>query len=465
MSGEGGRRRIVGVEVEYGITHVSAAQALSAEEAAQELFADPSLAKGANMFLPNGGRLYLDVGAHPEYATAECALLGDVLVQDRFGSELLGELAHRATQRLNARGVAGAIHLLRNNLDSAGSSFGCHENYLIRRRFDFRARVMGLVPHLVSRQVVAGAGHVCCGEDGSATYVLSQRADVVSEVVSAATTRARPLINTRDEPHANHELYRRLHIINADTSMAEGSNLINLASTALVLSALEEGARLTDLELVDPIGAVRAISAAPQARVELKNGQWLTGLELQAHYVERTAALAAADPDPWVRLGHELWAKSVDALRGGREDEVADLLDHVAKGRLLRRHCERHGVALNHPSVEMLELAYHDITGNGLRPRLEAVGALRRLTRAADVERARTEAPATRASLRARAIAAAQRSRRDLAVDWTTLRLQDRSVQAITLADPWETANAEVEQLIDNLEGNGPATTAAMLVL
>lgn len=459
------RRRIVGVEIEYGITHVGPGPALGAEEAAQELFNDPSLARGANMFLPNGGRLYLDVGAHPEYATAECARLADVLAQDRAGAEILGALAVSATRRLQERGVSGEIHLLRNNLDSAGSSFGCHENYLIRRRFDFRRRVMGLVPHLVSRQVVTGAGHVRREESGSARYVLSQRADVVSEVVSAATTRARPLINTRDEPHANHELYRRLHIINADTSMAEGSNLINLASTALVLTALEEGAHLEDLELVDPIGAVRAISAQGSARVELKNGQWLTGLELQAHYVERTADLAGSDPDPAVRVGHELWAQAVDALRGGREDDVADLLDHVAKRRLLERHCQRHGVDLADPSVQTLELAYHDITARGLRPRLEAAGLLRRFTTPTEVARAQEQAPATRASLRGAAIAAAIENRRDLAADWTTLRLQDRSVPAISLTDPWQVSDPAVAQLIEHMRSPERGATEAMLLL
>ncbi|MDO5080791.1 proteasome accessory factor PafA2 family protein [Buchananella hordeovulneris] len=441
-------RRIAGLEIEYGITHVGP-QALSAEAAAAELFADPELERGANMFLPNGARLYLDVGAHPEYATAECATLQELLNNDRAGSELLAALAARATARLQARGVAGNIHLLRNNLDAEGTSFGCHENYLLRRRHDFHERVLGLVTHLVTRQVITGTGHVVC--DPTPRYVLSQRAAVVSDVISAATSRSRPLINTRDEPHADIAQFRRLHLINADTPMAEGTQLILLAAACLLVTALESGARLADLALADPLAALHAVSAQPATVLELANGQRRTALELQAELVERTGSLAAADADPWVRLGHELWAIAVEALRAENAAAVADLLDHVAKRRLLERHCQRHGVDLAHPTTARLAFAYHDIGNTGLRQQLEARGMLRRFTTPSEVTAAKNTPPATRAALRGEAVSVARQMRRDLAVDWTSLRILDRSLSAITLKDPWQTQNPEVEQLLTEL--------------
>ena len=220
-------RRIYGIETEYGITCASAAGGappLDADHAARLLF-DPVIARSrtSNVFTRGGARLYLDVGSHPEYATAECDRLTDLLAQDRAGEITMADLAARANADLAARGVPGRIHLLKNNTDSAGTGFGCHENYLVRRRADFWNAARTRVAHLVTRQILVGAGHVLPGADGApARYVFSQRADQMEDAVSSATTRSRPIINTRDEPHADASRYRRMHVIVGDSNIAQG---------------------------------------------------------------------------------------------------------------------------------------------------------------------------------------------------------------------------------------------------
>ncbi len=188
-----------------------------------------SWGRSSNVFLRNGSRLYLDVGSHPEYATAECDDLPTLIAHDKAGERILQDLVVDAEARLEEEGIGGDIYLFKNNTDSAGNSYGCHENFLIARAGEFSKIADGLIPFLVTRQLIAGAGKVLQSPRG-ASYCLSQRADHIWEGVSSATTRSRPIINTRDEPHADAERYRRLHVIVGDSNMSETTTLLKVGS-------------------------------------------------------------------------------------------------------------------------------------------------------------------------------------------------------------------------------------------
>ena len=236
------QRRIMGIETEFGVTCTfHGHRRLSPDEVARYLFRRVvSWGRSSNVFLRNGARLYLDVGSHPEYATAECDNLAQLVTHDRAGERVLEDLLIDAEQRLADEGIGGDIYLFKNNTDSAGNSYGCHENYLIVRAGEFSRISDVLLPFLVTRQLICGAGKVL-QTPKAATFCLSQRAEHIWEGVSSATTRSRPIINTRDEPHADAEKYRRLHVIVGDSNMSETTTMLKVGTAALVLEMIEAG--------------------------------------------------------------------------------------------------------------------------------------------------------------------------------------------------------------------------------
>ncbi|MDT7629084.1 MAG: proteasome accessory factor, partial [Pseudonocardiales bacterium] len=223
------QRRIFGVETEFGVTCTFHGQRrLSPDEVARYLFRRVvSWGRSSNVFLRNGSRLYLDVGSHPEYATAECDSLTQLVAHDKAGERILEDLLVDAERRLVDEGIGGDIYLFKNNTDSAGNSYGCHENFLVGRHGEFSRLADVLIPFLVTRQLICGAGKVLQTPRG-AVYCVSQRAEHIWEGVSSATTRSRPIINTRDEPHADAERYRRLHVIVGDSNMNEATTLLKV---------------------------------------------------------------------------------------------------------------------------------------------------------------------------------------------------------------------------------------------
>jgi proteasome accessory factor A len=233
-----------------------------------------SWGRSSNVFLRNGARLYLDVGSHPEYATPECDSAVDLVTHDKAGERILEGLLMDAERRLREEGIAGDIYLFKNNTDSAGNSYGCHENYLVGRQGEFSRLADVLIPFLVSRQIVVGAGKVLQTPRG-AVYCVSQRAEHIWEGVSSATTRSRPIINTRDEPHADAERFRRLHVIVGDSNMSETTTLLKIGATDLVLRMVEAGVTMRDLTLENPIRAIREIShdLTGRRKVKLANGR------------------------------------------------------------------------------------------------------------------------------------------------------------------------------------------------
>src|SRR5499433_79908 len=289
-------RRIFGLETEYGVTCTfRGSRKLSPDEVARYLFRRVvSWGRSSNVFLRNGARLYLDVGSHPEYATPECDSVPDLVVHDRAGERILEGLLVDAEKRLHDEGIAGEIYLFKNNTDSAGNSYGCHENYLVSRHGEFGRLADVLIPFLVTRQLICGAGKVLQTPRG-AVYCLSQRAEHIWEGVSSATTRSRPIINTRDEPHADAERFRRLHVIVGDSNMSEYTTFLKIGATSVVLRMLEEDANpWRDLTLENPIRAIREIShdITCRRRVRLANGRELSALEMQSEYLTRALQFA-----------------------------------------------------------------------------------------------------------------------------------------------------------------------------
>ncbi|MFM8895517.1 MAG: proteasome accessory factor PafA2 family protein, partial [Actinomycetales bacterium] len=313
-------RRIFGIETEYGVTCTFKGQRrLSPDEVARYLFRRVvAWGRSSNVFLRNGSRLYLDVGSHPEYATAECDSIPQLIAHDRAGERILEALVCDAERRLSEEEVNGDIYLFNNNPDSAGNSYGCHENYLVERAGEFTRLTDRFIPFLISRQIICGAGKVLHTPRG-AHYCVSQRADHIWEGVSSATTRSRPIINTRDEPHADADLYRRLHVIVGDSNMSETTTMLKVGSADLVLQLLESGAVMRDLTLQNPIRAIREMSHDTTGRtpVRLMNGRELSALDIQREYYDKVSDFADRRglwQDPVHGRVLELWGRTLKAL-------------------------------------------------------------------------------------------------------------------------------------------------------
>ena len=455
----------MGLETEFGLMCASGSGGeppLDVEAAAAELFR-PILAAGGstNSFLPNGARLYLDVGAHPEYATAECRSVADLVANDRAGERLCASMAAQADSRLASKGVGGRIHLFKNNLDAAGNSFGCHENYLVRRRTDYRARIAATLPYFVTRQIVAGAGYIRRAKDGPAAYCFSQRADQMWDAISSASTRSRPMINTRDEPHGDPELYRRMHVIVGDSNMCEATTALKVAATQAVLAMLEDGGILPRMELADPVSAIRDTSAdlAGRARLELADGGWITPIEVQERTREAVlrhfdAKGYTAELDASTSYLLDLWGRAVESVKSGDPSAVATEIDWAAKLSLFSRYMERAGATLDDPRLARLDLAYHDITAAGLRPSMEETGMLRTFASAEAVRAAMTTPPSdTRAKLRGDFVEKARRRRLDYAADWTNLRLLEaEGARSVVLKDPFASVDERVDRLMEEMD-------------
>jgi proteasome accessory factor A len=408
------------------------------------------------VFLRNGSRLYLDVGSHPEYATAECDDVHQLVAYDRGGERILEGLVADAQQRLEHEGLPGRIHLFKNNTDSAGNSYGCHENYLVRRQGDFARLSDVLVPFLITRQILTGAGKVLATPRG-ATFTLSQRADHIWEAVSSATTRSRPIINTRDEPHADAESYRRLHVIVGDSSMSETTTMLKVGATDLVLRLIEAGVPMRDLALENPIRAIRDISHDVTAKVpvQLANGRTATAIELQGEYLERVRDHVETHVTltPIIKQVLDLWERGLRALETDDLTLVDRELDWVIKLKLIRRYQAKHDIPLTDPRIARLDLAYHDISRTeGLYNLMAQRGLVERVVTDLEVFEATAGPPqTTRAKLRGDFVRAAQEARRDYTVDWVHLKLNDQAQRTVLCKDPFRSVDDRVERLIESM--------------
>ncbi|MFW2514127.1 Pup--protein ligase [Demequina sp. SO4-13] len=447
-----------GLETEFGL-HLDApnARAVTPEEVAGHLFHSVvKWGRSSNVFLPNASRLYIDVGAHPEYATAECDSLTDLIASDKAGERIVHDLVAEGERRLAEAGVEGTIHLYKNNTDSAGNSYGCHENYLVRRRADFRAFASALLPFLVTRQIVTGAGAITRRQSG-AGYSFSPRADHMWEGMSSATTRSRPMINTRDEPHANAELYRRMHVIVGDSSMSETTTLLKMGSTDLLLRLMEAHVRLPDLTLANEMQAIRDVAhdLSGVATVELADGRRLTAAQVQQEYLDavRSQLGAIITQTDEVDQILDLWERGIRAVRDQEPSLVDTEIDWAIKWRLLERYRDRLACPWDDPRLARLELAYHDVSPErGLFPRLVRDGLAQTVVDDARIERAKTVAPeTTRAHLRGQFVTAALAARQDFTVDWVHLKIAGGAKSTVLLKDPFRNTDERVDVLLEAL--------------
>ncbi len=451
-------RRIFGIENEYGVTCTFDGQRrLTPDEVARYLFRKVvSWGRSSNVFLGNGSRLYLDVGSHPEYATPECDDVRDAVVHDKAGERIIEGLVEDAQQRLAEEGIPGEIYVFKNNTDSAGNSYGCHENYCVGRAGEFQRISDVLIPFLVSRQIICGAGKVVTSSAG-AKFCVSQRADHIWEGVSSATTRSRPIINTRDEPHADAEKYRRLHVIVGDSNMSETTTLLKLGSADLVLRMIEAGVVMRDMALENPIRAIREIShdITGQKTVRLANGRELSALQIQREYYERSVAFVDREgmTAPVQKQVLELWGRTLDSVESGDLAAVETEIDWIMKYRLISRYIEKNGLSLSDPRVLQLDLAYHDINRRrGLFYLLQRRGLAARVCTDIETFHAKVRPPqTTRAKLRGDFIRAAQAHRRDFTVDWVHLKLNDQAQRTVLCKDPFASEDSRVMRLIDSM--------------
>ncbi|MFH8580182.1 Pup--protein ligase [Streptomyces zaomyceticus] len=448
-------RRIFGLENEYGVTCTFRGQRrLSPDEVARYLFRRVvSWGRSSNVFLRNGARLYLDVGSHPEYATPECDELTELVTHDKAGERILEGLLVDAERRLHEEGIAGDVYLFKNNTDSAGNSYGCHENYLVARHGEFSRLADILIPFLVTRQLICGAGKVLQTPRG-AVFCVSQRAEHIWEGVSSATTRSRPIINTRDEPHADAERYRRLHVIVGDSNMSETTMLLKVGATDLVLRMIEAGTVMRDLTLENPIRAIREVShdITGQRKVRLASGREASALEVQREYYEKAVDFVDRRG---IRSGTvaqvlELWGRTLDAIESERLDRIETEIDWVMKHRLIERYRAKHNMTMSNPRVAQIDLAYHDIhRRRGLYYLLQKNGQAARICNDMKIFEGKSVPPqTTRARLRGDFIRRAQEQRRDFTVDWVHLKLNDQAQRTVLCKDPFRSVDDRVEKLI-----------------
>lgn len=450
-------RRIFGLENEYGVTCTFRGQRrLSPDEVARYLFRRVvHWGRSSNVFLENGARLYLDVGSHPEYATPECDSIMDLIAHDKAGERILEALLAAAEVRLHEEGISGDVYLFKNNTDSAGNSYGCHENYLVARQGEFARIADVLIPFFVTRQIYCGAGKVLHGPRG-AQFCISQRAEHIWEGVSSATTRSRPIINTRDEPHADAERFRRLHVIVGDSNMSEFTTYLKVGVTDLVVRMVEENTVMRDLTLENPIRAIREIShdITCKRKVRLATGRELSAIDIQSEYYERASRfIERRDGDPVALKILTEWGSALDALRQGRPDLLVGKVDWAAKHRLVEQYRNRHGIPLSHPRIALMDLAYHDVNRDrGLYYLLERRGLMERVVPDKQIQRAMREPPqTTRARLRGEFIRQAKQRRRDYTVDWVHLKLNDQAQRTVLCKDPFRSVDERVEQLIAHM--------------
>ncbi len=415
-------RRVYGVETEYGLVGRRDGRRLPSDEAGQRLFAPlAGRYRSTNAFLGGGGRLYLDVGSHPEYATPECTSARDLVVAQRAGDELLLRLAAEARAEEAAAGHDTTFTLTRNNVDSFGNTWGSHENYLVSRQTDPAALSGWLAGFLAARPLIAGAGRWRRGR-----FTLSQRGDVLGDVVSAHTTRSRPLINTRDEPHADPARYRRLHVIAGDTLCLETTMWLAVVATELVVRCAESG-RTPPPGPADVLGALRSWNADPDAGVPATDGTLITARTLQRAYLDAAVDAVSGESADQTGPGWTAWRDALDALDAGRPSTV----EWDVKRRLLTAWRDRHGVPDADPRLDALDLRWHELGDRDGRPaglaRLaEARGRTPRLTTDAEVTAALTRSPSpSRARVRGALLDAALAAGRDHSADWSTFAVHD----------------------------------------
>ncbi len=421
---------------------------LTAEQIALERGEPVDAAVLMNLVLNNGARLYVD-HAHPEYSSPEVTNPLDAVLWDRAGDHV----AVTAMQRIGTMPGFSPVILYKNNTDSKSVSYGAHENYLVPRSVPFTKLAEALIPFFVSRQIICGAGRVGLGPLNQAPgFQVSQRADFFENEIGLETTVRRPIINTRDEPHAVAEKYRRLHVIIGDANLNEVSNYLKVGTTSLVLSLIEQGLAPVPV-LADPVEALRTISHDPtlRATVRLTDGRDLTGLDLQELYCEAVLAALPTDADEQTRDVVDRWQSLLATLRRDPMD-AARQVDWIAKLKVLEAYRARDGLAWTDPRLALIDLQYADLRPEkGIYQRLARRNDVDLLVSPADVARAAVEPPRdTRAYFRGRCIA--EYPAAVVGASWDSLIFElagERRLQRVQTREPLRGTAALTAELFD----------------
>lgn len=402
-----------------------------------------------NKLLPNGGRLYVD-GAHPEYSTPECTNARDLVIYEKAGERIMNQC-----QRLACRAKGGEkIFVYKNNTDGKGNSYGYHENYLVSRDVPLPKIISFLVPFLVTRQIYAGAGKVGSeSREGKISYQISQRADFFESLVDLNTMVKRPIINTRDEPHADRNKYRRLHIIVGDSNMSEYTTFLKVGVTSIVVSLMEEGLILAGLELEDPVSAIKEISrdTTLKKRVRMADGREFTAVEIQREYLERAHGfLANREIDP---ISKEIFKRWEYVLGGLAKDPMllSREIDWIIKKELLLSYMEKKEVNWNDSRIAMMDLQYHDIREDkGLYYALEKDGYVERVVSASDIAVGEESPPSdTRAYFRGMCL---KKFPKDIyAASWSSILFEtgDQTIKRVPLMEPLKGTEALTKGIIE----------------
>ncbi|MCI1635540.1 proteasome accessory factor PafA2 family protein [Bifidobacterium sp.] len=456
-----GFSRIFGIETEYGVSVTENEKPVEASQVAMMMFQPVvTRSRSTNTYLSNGARLYLDVGSHPEYATAEARTPMQALSQDLAGERIMGRLALDAQQQLRQQyGNNTTIHVFKNNTDSSGNSFGCHENYLLRRFVSLRTIERELIPFLVTRQLFTGAGLL--GPEG---FELSQRARFLDDAVSSATTRSRPMVNTRDEPHADPDHYRRLHVIVGDSNRSQIATWMKLATTHLVLSVIEEAVSnetnsvFEPYALLDPGTAISTVSkditgkSSIQLADSVSGGSTSCALDIQRVYLQaaqsfvsrHAATMNSILPDAAQVL--ELWENALDTIDSHRWRDLSSWVDWAAKLSLFERIRARYSSKQEYAQAraQQIDFEYHDIINGVTYPALLHHGAMRSLLSEESIRKSVNTPPDdTRAALRGAFVEKALRSDFLWACDWTHISLASSNRIEAEMLDPFSATASE----------------------
>ena len=453
------KKRIYGLENEFGIAFTcNGRRTLPSEKVVRYLFEKLITTEGfLNVFLENGARFYLDTGCHPEYATPECASPMDVMIYDKAGERILENLLNYAQNKVHEEGFQGELAIFKNNTDFVGNSYGCHENYLADRTADFYYMAEQLIPFLVTRQIFTGAGKVFRTRRGT-VYHISQRAQHIRQKISGTTTNERSIINTRDEPHAIKEKYRRLHIIVGDSNMSEFSTYLKVGTTALVLQMIEDDFLPTTFSLRNPVRAIKDISRDLTCReaVPLNSGKKYSALELQKEYLDlaqryySTRTMSPEAADILQKWEYVLTKLEEDPMQLHQE------IDWVIKLHLLQAYSERTNLSpeVSGDRMLMLDLQYHDIRREkGLYFLLERKNQVVRLATNEQIETAMVDPPQnTRAKMRGELIKLAKMKRIPYDLDWNYIRIGYLLNLWVKCNDPFQEENEKVTQLKRRIE-------------
>jgi len=451
------RKRIFGLENEYGIVFTpEGRKTLPVEKAIRFLFEKLITTEHfLNVFLENGARFYQDTGCHPEYATPECASPRDLVLYDRAGERILEDLQTYAEGKVREDGVAGTLSIFKNNTDFVGNSYGCHENYLVDRDVDFYYLAEQLIPFLVTRQIYTGAGKVFQTQDG-VHYCISQRAQHIYQKISGTTTNDRSIINTRDEPHADREKYRRLHVIVGDSNMSEYTNFLKVGTAAVVLQMIEDNFIKKDLTMRNPVKSIKDISydVTCKKRLRLDNGKEYSPIEIQREYLDLAQDYQERyGVDDQLKDIIQKWAYVLEKL----EDDPYKLnreIDWVIKRHMIEEYLDRRGLRWTSSRVYMMDLQFHDIRRDkGLFYLLERTGRAERVLDDEEIEHAKEHPPSdTRAKLRGDFIKLARKNNIQYDLDWSNIRLGNLLNVRVICNNPFETDTEKVTELVRTIQ-------------